>query len=113
MIEACRRGGGQYTEGWLHQAARRGDAYLLIEVDGGEVRGGLVCQEQNWSGRTVLNVLAATGRDARKWAADLKAFAADNFSVESIVFEGRPGWGRVVPGVRVLRHVYEVANERR
>lgn len=103
MERACQRSGGQYTAAWLHGLCRRGEAYLV--VDGDPVRAGVVCQEQNWSGRTVLNVLAAAGKpyDAGGFA----RFAKTVLRANRIVFEGRKGWERL-PGVRVVRHVYEM-----
>jgi hypothetical protein len=104
MQEACRRGGGQFTEGWLHTLCRKGDAYLLADMEGNEVRAGIVCQEQNWSGRTVINVLAACGRDMAAWIEPAIAM----FPGKSIVFEGRQGWQKTVPGVKLVRCVFEI-----
>jgi hypothetical protein len=105
MAKACKKGGGQYTEGWLHTIARKGDAYLVADMDGETVTSGIVCQEQNWSGRIVLNLLACCGKPYDSNA--FIEFARATFKVEKIIFEGRPGWGRT-PGVRVVRHVYEM-----
>lgn len=105
MAKACDKGGGQYTEGWLHTVCRKGEAYLAVDYDGTEIKAGVVCQEQNWSGRVVLNLLACGGK--RYDSAAFIAFARETFKVDGIVFEGRPGWART-PGVRVVRHVYEM-----
>lgn len=107
MAIACQKGGAQYTETWLHTLCRRGDAYLVVDLDDGEIRAAVVCQEQNWTGRIVLNCLAACGREMDEWLEPLREFGNRTFRVEKYVFDGRPGWQRT-PGVRVLRYVYEV-----
>jgi hypothetical protein len=105
MAIACEKGGGQYTEGWLHTICRKGDAYLVIDRAGEDILAGVVCQEQNWSGSIVLNILACGGMEYNSGA--FIEFARATFKVEKIVFEGRPGWART-PGVRVVRHLYEM-----
>lgn len=105
MAIACDKGGGQYTEGWLHTLCRKGDAYLVIDRVGDDVLAGVVCQEQNWSGRTVLNILACGGMEYNSSA--FIEYARSAFNVDGIVFEGRKGWQKT-PGVRLVRCVYEM-----
>ena len=105
MVKACKKGGGQYTEGWLHTVCRRGEAYLVVDYEGTEIKAGVVCQEQNWSGRVVLNLLACGGKKYDRKA--FTSFAKETLGFDRVVYEGRPGWGRT-PGVRVVRHVYEM-----
>lgn len=107
METACKRGGGQYTEGWLHAICRRGEAMLVADVEDDRVRAAFVLQEQNWSGRVVIFLHAACGFDMGEWFNALREFGAANFPGKPVIFEGRPGWGRM-PGVKVVRHVFEV-----
>ena len=108
METACSKGGGQYTHDWLWTLCRKGDAFLIVAVEDEAVKGGVVCQVQNWTGRMVLNVLAACGRDMKSWLQAMTDYGLAQFGVQAIVFEGREGWRNVVPGVRVVRCVYEV-----
>lgn len=107
MAKACAKGGGQFTPDWLFRICRTGEALLVVVTEGSEVKAGCVVQVQNWSGRMVLNVLAACGRGMRSWLQALHEYGTSQFGVSAIVFEGRPGW-KVTPGVKVVRHVYEV-----
>ncbi len=104
MAEACRRGGGQYTPDWLHTMCRKGEAYLVVDFTD-RIVAAVVCQHQNWSGRTVLYLLACWGNPYRP--EPFIEFAKANFTFDSIAFEGRPGWQKT-PGVRVVRMVYEM-----
>jgi hypothetical protein len=106
---ACKKGGGQYTAGWLHQICRNGEAYLVVDIEENAIRAGAVVQEQNWSGRVVLRVQAACGHSMKLWLTEMLKFGPEVLGVKNIVFDGRPGWGCRIPGVRVVRHVYEVA----
>lgn len=105
MVKACVKGGGQYTEGWLHTVCRKGEAYLVVDYEGTEIKAGVVCQEQNWSGRVVLNLLACGGKKYDSGA--FIAFARETFKVDGVVFGGRPGWGRL-KGVRIMYSTYEM-----
>lgn len=105
MSEACRRGGGQYTQDWLHSLCRKGEAYLVVDLEGETVNAAVVCQNQVWSGKSVLYLLACCGRPYRP--RPFIDFAKGNFSFDTIVFEGRKGWGKL-PGVRTVRHVFEM-----
>ena len=65
-------------------------------------------QEQQWANRQVLSVLAVTGGDRTGWWDPMLEWGGQAFpGCRTLVFDGRPGWGRM-PGVKVLRHVYEV-----
>lgn len=108
MEKACKRGGGQYAHDYLWTMCRRGDAMLVVIRDGEHIKGGVVCEVQNWTGRQVLYVHAACGSDMKSWLQALHGFGTTHFGVQSIIFQGRPGW-KVTPGVKVVRHVFEVA----
>lgn len=105
MVKACVKGGGQYTEGWLHTVCRKGEAYLVVDYEGTEIKAGVVCQEQNWSGRIVLNLLACGGKKYDRKA--FSDFARETLGFERVVFEGAEGWQRT-PGVRIVRYIYEM-----
>lgn len=107
MEKACLKGGGQYTQDWLWTLCRKGDAMLVVITEGEQIKGGVVCEVQNWTGKQVLYVHAACGRDMKSWLQALHEFGTSQFGVQSIIFEGRPGW-KVTPGVKVLRHVFEI-----
>lgn len=108
MAKACAKTDCPETPGHLHAMCRRGEAYLVVDFHEGQVRGGVVCEEQRWPKRTVLYVHALCGHELTEWAAKLKDFARDALKVQSVVFESRAGLGRVVPGARELWRRYEV-----
>jgi hypothetical protein len=108
FAEACRKGGEQFSEAWLHVTCRRGDAYLCLMHEDNDIYTAMVLQEQQWQDRQVLYVLATTGHDRKDWWKDVIDWATVTFpGCKNFVFEGRPGWGKM-PGVRVLRHCYEM-----
>jgi hypothetical protein len=111
MQKACRKGGNQFSEAWLHVSCRRGDAYLCVlheDGDLGPITMSAVVQEQQWLNRQVLYVLAIAGTLADERWMEMANWARQTFpGCQSFVFEGRAGWGRF-PGVKTLRHVYEM-----
>ena len=109
MEEACQKGGNQFTEAGLHLTCRSGGAYLCLMTGEPEnITCAIIVQEQQWADRQVLSVLAATGGDRSGWWQPMLEWGGQAFpGCKTLVFDGRPGWGRM-PKVKVLRHVYEV-----
>ena len=108
FVEACRKGGNQFSEAGLHLACRTGEAYLCLMTEGQDIVMAVVVQEMQWTDRQVLSVLAVTGGDRAGWWEPMIEWGREAFpGCKSIVFDGRPGWGRM-PGVKVLQHVYEM-----
>lgn len=104
MVIACEKGRGQYDADWLFRVCRTGEAYLLIDMDEqGEVKAGLVCQVQYWRGEQKVVLLAVTGKFE---SGEFRKFIRENIG-SKLVWEGRPGWARSIPGARVLRWVFE------
>jgi hypothetical protein len=58
----------------------------------------------------VPRILALTGWEMGTWLPALSAHRAwcDALDVQSVIFEGRQGWQRVVKNARVVRSIYEV-----
>jgi hypothetical protein len=110
MKEACRRSGDDLTTWFLLQSVRRGDALLFVAIAGGALKAALVCRPEVWGARRVLRVLALAGADMDAWLPMLMAERTwrDALDVEAVVFEGRPGWQRVVKNARLVRATYEV-----
>jgi hypothetical protein len=108
--EACGRSGDDLTPWFLLQSIRRGDALLFVIVADGALMAGLVARPESWGGRQVLRILALTGQQMERWLPLLRAHRhwCEALGVEAVVFEGRPGWQRVVKGARVVRAIYEV-----
>lgn len=108
MVEACRRFGDDISAWHLLQWCRRSDALLFCWFADEDIKAGIVVRPEQWGKEQVLRVLALTGHDMDEWAPHLgtckewQKFVGDM----PIIFEGRPGWQRVLPGVRVLRTVY-------
>jgi hypothetical protein len=109
MKKACIRGGGDLTPSWLFEICRKGEALLFVAHEDGKVMAGLVCRVENWSGTKVLRILALTGHSMKTWLSELRAYRAwlDNLDIETVIFEGRKGWG-ILPGAEVIRQVYRV-----
>ena len=110
MKEACWRCGGDITPDWLFQICRKGEALLFVAHEGEEIKAGLVCRVENWSGAKVLRIQAACGMNMETWLQSVMDYREwlDNLAIEKVIFEGRKGWERMVPQARVLRQVYEV-----
>jgi hypothetical protein len=110
MKAACRRSGDDLTPWFLLQSVRRGDALLFVAIAGGALKAALVCRPETWGERRVLRILALAGADVEHWLPALSAHRewTDALGVQSVVFEGRPGWRRVVKNACVLRTTYEV-----
>jgi hypothetical protein len=110
MKEACRRSGDDLTPWFLLQSVRRGDALLFVAVGEGMLKAGLVCRPEAWGARRVLRILALTGWEMGEWLPVLSEHRAwcDALDVQSVIFEGRQGWQRVVKNARVVRTIYEV-----
>jgi hypothetical protein len=110
MKECCRRSGDDLTPWFLLQAVRRGNALLFVMIAGGLLKAALVCRPEVWGVRRVLRILALAGADMDAWLPALMAERTwrDALDVEAVVFEGRPGWQRVVKNARVVRATYEV-----
>lgn len=108
--QACRRCGDDVTAPYLFGECRAGRALLFAIVEGGCVNAALVCRVENWGGRRVLRILAATGRGMAEWlnAITTHRLWPGHLACEKIVFEGRRGWERVLPEARVVRQTYEV-----
>lgn len=108
FAEACRKGGNQFSEAGLHLSCRTGEAYLVLMMEGSDLFCAVIVQEQQWTNRQVLHVMAATGGDRTAWWDPMIEWAGQAFpGCKALVFDGRPGWGRM-SGVKVIRHVYEV-----
>lgn len=108
--QACRRCGDDITGPYLFGECRAGRALLFAMIDVGRVNAALVCRVENWGGRRVLRILAATGRGMADWldAITTHRLWPGHLACEKIVFEGRRGWERVLPEARVIRQTYEV-----
>lgn len=110
MKECCDRSGGDITPDWLFMTCRRGEALLLLIEDGDKrVLGALICRPEVWAGERVLRISGACGVEMARWIEELRAYREwpDMLGFSRAIFEGRKGWG-AVPGVRVIRQVYEV-----
>jgi hypothetical protein len=111
MAKACEKGGNQVSEAWLHVSCRRGDMYLALLHEGGDMEPvalAAVLQEQQWLNRQVLYVLAITGHDTQEHLAEMLEWSGKTFpGCKTVVFEGRDGWS-ALPGVRMLRRTFEM-----
>ena len=67
FVDACRKGGMQFSEAGLHLTCRTGGAYLCLMTEGDQIMAAVIVQEQMWANRQVLSVLAATGGDRTGW----------------------------------------------
>lgn len=91
---------------WLRSSA----AFLFV-TEG--VKCGVVVRAEQWGPERVLRILAITGHDIEEWLPGLvrsdewKAYLGDM----PIVFEGRKGWERVIPNVKVIRTLYRLDSQ--
>ena len=70
FVDACRKGGNQFSEAGFHLTCRSGEAYLCLMTEGNDIIAAVIVQEQQWANRQVLHVLAATGGDHRLVGSD-------------------------------------------
>ncbi len=108
LEKGCRRCGGDINAGQLWQLCRSGNAFMVVAI-GEKPVGVTIVQFQTWN-RPVLRSLATAGWEMDSWLPQMLDFvmqmARENRA--DFVFEGREGWGKLVPGARKLRSVYEV-----
>lgn len=108
MEEACRRCGDDVTA-WHLLAWVRASNALLFVTEG--VTAGIIMRAEQWGNEMVARVIACAGRDLDDWLGDVLAPDAvwrQYLGDLPMVFEGRPGWGRVIKDAKVLRVVYRV-----
>lgn len=110
MERACARSGGGVSAPWLFGECRAGRALLFAVCGDKAVHAALVARVEERQGGRVLNILMACGHGMGRWL-DIIRQHRDwpvRLGVSTVAFEGRPGWRRVLPEARVVRHVYQV-----
>lgn len=102
--------GGDMTAHYLFQQCRIGRAFLYVDIPEA-IKNVAVFQFEDWKGKCVVRVLtlSATGGGGNDWAESIRQLAeyCEPFS-NKIVFYGREGWKRRLPGVRVKSVEYEL-----
>lgn len=111
LQKACERTGGDISSGDLWQMCRSGNAFLVVVLDGDELKAALIMQFQKWTAKQVMRCLAIVGDEMDEWlpaARDFIAGMARDGGATSFIAEGRDGWARIFPTAKRLRVTYEV-----
>lgn len=111
LEHACQRGGGDLTSDYLWGLCRSGGAYLLAVADGDQIIGASVWSFEKWTSGRKLRCLALYGERMGEWAASkeemVRKIARDG-GATALVADGRMGWKRKYPDVRVIREILEM-----
>jgi hypothetical protein len=100
--------GGDLSEIDLRVIARTGQGFLFIATEGQDVRGASLWRADNWASGQRFRCLAVFGKGMEDWFDLMRAEVEKVAGTLPLVADGRNGWGRVIPGVKQLRAVYEV-----
>lgn len=102
--------GGDIETGDLWVQCRAGVAFLLVAIEGEQVRGASIWRAETWQTGRKLRCLALYGTGMSDWIQDMKELAARvarECGATALVSEGRPGWVKIFPEAKVLRSLYE------
>lgn len=108
---ACRRSGGDLTADYLWAECRSGRAFLVVVSSDTWITGASVYRFEQWTSGKVLRCLALYGTGMADWLPQLLSLLREMARAGGalrLVTEGRTGFARALPKVRVLRQVYEM-----
>jgi hypothetical protein len=109
LAPAVEHYGDDLSVGDLWQMCRSGNAFLIIVRDGDVIKAAVIVRFDRWSKGSVLRVIAVGGAGLAEWRDGILDFvtklASDN-GASRVVTEGREGWARVFPALKILRCVY-------
>lgn len=111
VAKAHKRCEAEITPGELWQGCRSGNLFLVVGYDEGKILVSAVVRFETGHKGLVLNIMYLGGEGFREWGgeivAHLKEMAKANGAVE-LTTQGSPAWGRLLKGVRTVRHVYSM-----
>ena len=103
--------GDDISSGDLWRMCRSGNAFLLLVFNDDGVSLACVFRFDTWVKGAVLRILAVAGHEMNTWhdgVSDFLERIAKENGATRIVAEGRKGWERAYPRLRLLRCVYEM-----
>lgn len=107
--EAIEKHGDDFSPGEVWQMCRSGSAFLVIGHSGDQIRIAAVVRFDRWSNGPILRIIIAGGSDIDEWDTQMYDFI-ENLAKENgakrVVAEGRKGWGRKYPKLKLLRCTY-------
>lgn len=107
--------GDDLSLGELWQMVRSGHAFLIIVRDDEKIRAGVIVRFDKWNKGSILRVIAVGGAGLAEWRDGILDFvtklATDNGATR-VVTEGREGWARVFPSLKLLRCTYVLEIEK-
>ncbi len=110
IAESCRKTGGDVTPGQLWQICRSGNAFLVVASDEDKILTCVIVAFEKWD-KPVLRCVAIAGWEMNEWLIPVFEYVCkmgrDN-GAELFVFDGRDGWGSVLPGIKRLRSTFGV-----
>lgn len=108
---SCQRGGGEIDAPYLYRECRSAAAVLIVSRDDIRINGAAVLRFENWTGKSVLRILALWCDGEGVWdALNTKTHEiGKTYGVTSLIAEGRKGWERRYPNARIVRQLYEVS----
>lgn len=111
LQKACDKVPSDVTVADLWQMCRSGNAYLMVAVNEEDMEMAAVFQFQRYENEMVLKCLCLGGSKREEWAemAQEKAFEmAKDGGAKRVVYQGRKGWEKVFPGLKVVSYIYEI-----
>lgn len=109
VAKAHKRCEAEITPGELWQGCRSGNLFLVVGYEDGKILVSAVVRFETGHKGVVLNIMYLGGKGFKQWGgeivAHLKEMAKENGAV-GLTTQGSPAWGRLLKGVRTVRHVY-------
>ncbi len=110
IAESCQKTGGAVTPGQLWQICRSGNAFLIVASDEDKILTCVIVAFEKWD-KPVLRCIAIAGWELNEWIAPVFEYLCNmgrENGAELFVFDGRDGWGKVLPGAKRLRSTFGV-----
>lgn len=109
--ECMDRFGSDVSAGDLWTMCRAGHVFLIVAINGEEIKGAAIWRYETWIDGIVLRNLITVGEDMATWMNKMQASAKDlalSGGATSYVTEGRPGWGRIFKDAKVYKTLYRM-----
>lgn len=103
------KAGGDISSGYLWQLCRSGNGFLVVATTEDRLAMAGVFQFQSWSCGPVLRCLGVVGKGLEEWgpeAFEYVAKMAEQGGARAVVFCGREGLARTVPGTKRLTSTF-------
>lgn len=107
---ATAKTGGDLDTAALWTGCRRGDYFLIVAVEGEEIRAASIWKPETWTSGKKLRCMAVYGRKMADWKDEMREVAtriARDCGATSFIADARLGWVKALPKTRIIRVVLE------